>query len=280
MDEQPAYWRQVVSQIFHDFKWGRDLTLSTLIALAGLIIQLIGIPSTRHDRSILFLSVIGPYVVVLGGHILWKLVKAPRELHEKLKTVHVTREQEWLRKEQDLNSAIGKQNVEISSLKWPTDRPQLSFRNWGDRGIRFVEPFQPGSSAFNLGFHLFNDGGAALDVAVEKFKIGTKYSVISETVSRIGSKAEGFIAIWIEDKNALTKWRIDGALQETWEQMFKDKKLTYSEKLSVPVSVVYKDFNGLGYRTKCNLVFTPVMGSRSSRLEFSAPQQERLESKT
>jgi hypothetical protein len=78
------YIRLALAQAFEDFKWGRDLTISTLIALLGLSIQFWeGIPVNYKERKILVLSLVLPYATVFGVHIIWKLFTAPHRLYQK-----------------------------------------------------------------------------------------------------------------------------------------------------------------------------------------------------
>jgi hypothetical protein len=66
-----------------DFKWVRDLLISTAIAAISTAIQyhwhLIG---ADHRRAY-WISVVGPYAVVLGVHVAWKRFTASWKVHKK-----------------------------------------------------------------------------------------------------------------------------------------------------------------------------------------------------
>jgi hypothetical protein len=73
----------VLRYAFHEFKWGRDLSISTALALAGaLILMATGIVSRPEERQILILSILAPFVIVFGLHIAYKLGTAPWRIHQ------------------------------------------------------------------------------------------------------------------------------------------------------------------------------------------------------
>jgi hypothetical protein len=76
--------KMVLKRMFLEFSWGRDLTFSTVIALLTLFIQFKFIPSiSRHDRGILVLSTVAPYVLVFGAHLIWRGIRAPWQVYRK-----------------------------------------------------------------------------------------------------------------------------------------------------------------------------------------------------
>ena len=84
-------------------------------------------------------------------------------------------------------------------LEWPPDRPKISFTRWGQ-----VEN-ESGARVSQHGFYLANDGGAALEVNVERFSIDQTLSASGATVARIEGGKQGFAPIWLENEPNLIR---------------------------------------------------------------------------
>jgi hypothetical protein len=162
----------------------------------------------------------------------------------------------WAEAKQKLDSA----NAKILELVRPADRPQISFARWGQ-----VET-EPDAPIFRYGFYLNNHGGVALQVFIDNFKIGD-LSVTSDPLPEINARGGRFIPIWLEEKGPLTKYNIKEVLQTFWEKCLKEHKVTWGQPVEIPVSVTYRDFANLGYRSECYLKY------RKGEIEFSAVVQ-------
>jgi hypothetical protein len=165
----------------------------------------------------------------------------------------------------DQVNLVEKLQAEKAKLEWPEDRPKLSFLRWG----RAKD--ESGFTTFEHGFYLANDGGAALDVFVERFEIDATMAASSQAVARIEGGTEGFVLVWIENESPLTKWGLDEALKKVAEEKIDHMQLHYGQLLEVPLSVVYRDFNEIGYRTRTTMRYLHTNG----RIDFTAPHQEK-----
>jgi hypothetical protein len=150
----------------------------------------------------------------------------------------------------------------IHDLEKPPNRPQVSFSRWGQRETG------TGSQLFQYGFYLNNHGGVALQVFIEKFKIG-KFSVTNEPLPEIPAGMNGFIPIWLEEKGPLTKYNIKEVLEAYWEERFNDHKVAWGQPVEIAVSVIYRDFANLGYRSECDLKYHKGVVTFSSVIQTS-----------
>jgi hypothetical protein len=176
--------------------------------------------------------------------------------------------------------AIADLQQKVEVLTWPPERPQIAFHGWGQIPPQFAPGGAKDTSSyiFQHGFYLENDGGAALEVTVEGFKFGL-FDARSETISRIEGKNKGFAKIWLGGAvqiNPLVKWNLDTALLKTWGAMVDQKELTLRDPLLLPISVIYRDYNNLWYRSKCELRFICRYGGTGCSITFGPPIQERL----
>src|SRR6202521_788754 len=80
----------VFKHAFKNFSWGRDLSISTAIALLGAVIQIWGNTIPQTDRKILIVSIVAPYIVVFSIHLAWKLGTAPWKLYQELERENYT----------------------------------------------------------------------------------------------------------------------------------------------------------------------------------------------
>jgi hypothetical protein len=78
------YLRLTTSEAFSNMSWGRDMLIATFISATTAIWQLrTGVAAAAFKKPFLF-SVVVPYVVVLGGHLFWRVfVSAPHALHNR-----------------------------------------------------------------------------------------------------------------------------------------------------------------------------------------------------
>lgn len=165
----------------------------------------------------------------------------------------------------------------IEALIWPADRPQISFHAWAERQLQFMPPGTNDPVLLaQKGFYLANDGGAALEITVENFRLNKELVVLGGTIPRIEGKTEGFVPVWIKDEVPLSKWELEIALERAWKHKVDCGEIgTTDDRLQVPVSVVYRDYNQLWYRTRAQILFTHrLLGP--NWVQFSASTQERL----
>ena len=68
---------------FHDFEWVRDFIISTVIAAVTTAIQIHWQIISSDQRRVYWISVVGPYILVLGAHLAWKRFTASWKLYTK-----------------------------------------------------------------------------------------------------------------------------------------------------------------------------------------------------
>jgi hypothetical protein len=74
--------RLVVRRALKDFGWGRDLLISTAIAVGTAAIQLHWRIVASTDRKLFILSILAPYVLVFGVHVLWRFGSASWKVYQ------------------------------------------------------------------------------------------------------------------------------------------------------------------------------------------------------
>jgi hypothetical protein len=165
---------------------------------------------------------------------------------------------------------------EIEALMWPADRPKISFHAWGQRQLHFMPAGNndPALTA-QYGFYLANDGGAALEITVEVFEITQDLIAIGGTIPRIEGKTEGFVPIWIKNEVPLSRWCLDIALEKAWEAKVNSKEIYAGEALEFPISVVYRDYNLLWYRSRGTIIFKYNL-LHANQISFGAVEQDKL----
>jgi hypothetical protein len=151
------------------------------------------------------------------------------------------------------------------ALEWPENRPMISFDSWGQ-----VEG-ETGSAIFQHGFYVTNHGGPALEVTLERFEIDDQVWATSRTVSQIGAGSQGFCMVWIEEAPVLAKFMLNHYLEKAVVTRLNSNRLHYGEVYEVPVSVIYRDFNMVWYRSKTALRYF----HKRDRIEFGPPIQDR-----
>src|SRR5260370_5668583 len=75
------YLRLITKTALKDFAWGRDLSISTAIALLGAFVQVWGKIVPLHDRKVFVLSIGAPYVLFLGIHLALRFARAPWKVY-------------------------------------------------------------------------------------------------------------------------------------------------------------------------------------------------------
>ena len=145
--------KMVLKRVFKDFSWGRDLTISTTIALSSLAIQFyFGSIIPSHEKKILILSIVGPYILVIGVHLLWRLVTAPHKVYSDLeaKAIRLNGELENKKRETD---ELKKQ---FSAIGGPELLVGFAHSNWGDGPLIVVNC--RGGLAHNVTLRIPEDG--------------------------------------------------------------------------------------------------------------------------
>lgn len=231
--------------------WGRADAITSIVgAVIGALLHYV----PRWEQVVTHSLWAIPFLS-LAAVSLFRLVMSPYWVYRHAKVRASEREQE-------LEKILKHNDAEIAELTYPEDRPKISFAGWGG----------PLSSedAERKGFYLNNDGGAALEVQVERFYVGSQFTAVGSTVSRVDNKRPGFAPVWLEDEPQLTKWALDTALQITLKTKIECGELKDSQPLVIPMSVVYRDFNDLWYRSVGGLIFT------DGKIGFMAVQQKRF----
>jgi hypothetical protein len=111
---------------FHEFHWGRDLLISTGIAAVTTATQIHWNFIAPGQARGYWISVLAPYVIVLGAHIGWKRFIASWKVHGSQKTVIANKDLEIASKEAEIAAfkvrAIPRLKVpEIIIADVPTD---------------------------------------------------------------------------------------------------------------------------------------------------------------
>jgi hypothetical protein len=148
------------------------------------------------------------------------------------------------------------------------NRPKISFKKWETR-TQAMEFWQSG-------FILENHGAeAALDVTVVRFEIEKNVFAESSPLPTIGEGQEGFALVWIEGLPSAPfrneKWDLLAAMKKAADAR-DGGQITYRQNYTVPVSVMYKDFEGHRYMSTADLSYIPSRGE----LTFGAPVQRKL----
>jgi hypothetical protein len=125
------------------------------------------------------------------------------------------------------------------------------------------------------GFYLANDGGAALEITVEIFDINEDLTAIGGTIARIEGNDQGFVPVWIKDEVPLNRWALDSALERAWQDKAQPFEIYGSQPMEFPVSVVYRDYNRLWYRSRGKLIFKYNL-LHANQISFSAVEQDKL----
>jgi hypothetical protein len=81
--------------------------------------------------------------------------------------------------------------------------------------------------------------------------------------------------VWIKNEPPLNRWGLDVVLEMAWEKKVELGELLAAQSLEVPVSVVYKDYNELWYRSRATMTFTYLLLGQN-RIGFGGVRQERL----
>jgi len=105
------YWRLTTKTALKDFAWGRDLSISTAIALLGAFVQVWGKMIPLHDRRVFVLSIVAPYVLFLGIHLALRFARAPWKVHQE--------------REMELKKAIIEVEDELDAEKAKERSPKL-----------------------------------------------------------------------------------------------------------------------------------------------------------
>lgn len=167
----------------------------------------------------------------------------------------------------------------VQELEFAPDRPKLSFRSWGQvrlESLEFLPTEAKVSLRFQRGFYLANDGGVALDIEVEAFSIGSQFTAYGSPIARIESGGEGFSEIRIKDADPMARHALDLVLGIARDEKINKGELEYVKPFVIPVSVIYRDFNDLWYRTSCELISHYRRGTTAGWIEFTAPTQKSL----
>jgi hypothetical protein len=129
------------------------------------------------------------------------------------------------------------------------------------------------------GFYFTNDGGAALEISVERFSIGHGVCGCGcATLARIKANDMGFVPIALEG-NYAGVWMLDKAIKAAFEasnpSLASPTPNAFLEPFEIQVSVIYRDHNGNWYKSIAMMQYIWEALS-ADRIEFSATRQERF----
>jgi len=235
---------------FGDFKWWVDFIIASVIAALSTAAQVYWQIVPANQRRAYWFSVLGPYALIFGLHLAWKRFVAPWKLDNNRQT-KIGAQAEAL----ELNEA------RVQELaKWPVDHPTIRFLEWAQN---------PQQNSYNQrGFLLKNDGGAALEVRVEEFAVGSqKWG--GESLSGIGREETKFALVWWAAGNPFQKFDLLSSVQN---QTASQTGFLLAPDMSVSVSVIYRDAHDNWYRSQADLTYI-----RSQyRLHFGSTRIEKL----
>lgn len=120
------YVGMALRRAFREFEIGRDMGIGASIAVLTLGLQvwwrLIPLKDWEEHKWQWVISVAGPFVIVLGGHALWRLISAPWRIHQDQE-----REMETLR---ELQKAVEEKEVHLEPSNPLCSTFMVPF-NWG-----------------------------------------------------------------------------------------------------------------------------------------------------
>jgi len=221
-------------------------------------------------------AVAWPYILLIVGFLVFHLARAPKKLDDEREAKAV-----------GLKRNIEQLTEQLEKAKCPTDRPMLAFNCWGQRHANFLPetavaamrdtPHDISPLLLEHGFYLTNDGGGtALEITLETFQVGAQLVALSETLARIEKNNRGFVPVWIKDASPRVKWGLDMALEAAWKLQVNESGDVWQDKpIEIPVSVVYRDYNNLWYRSCSTLCYTADL-FYPNHITFTAPTQEPL----
>jgi hypothetical protein len=88
MEKRRTFLKLVVERAFKDYAWVRDLTVGFVVSAATVVLsvyfRLGAADDWRGHHLFLVCAVVLPYLLIVGGHIVWRLITGARDLHEEL----------------------------------------------------------------------------------------------------------------------------------------------------------------------------------------------------
>jgi hypothetical protein len=166
----------------------------------------------------------------------------------------------------------------VEELTWPDNRPMLSFDHWGRIEPKFLAPDSQNNPSLlaQYGFYVKNDGGVALEVAIQQFRITSELLAVAGKTPRVEAHSDGFVPVWIDNEVPLSMWCLDIALEKEFNQRRPDlASVLKDDSYLLPISVTYRDFNNNWYITYADLRYVCDLWY-PNRIEFTAPRQERF----
>lgn len=121
-----TYSGAVLHDAFEDFGLGKDMVIGTAISLATLGLQvwqhLIPIADWQDHKLWWILSFVLPYIIILGGHAIWRVATAPVRLHQRQAADHKRDLSEKLQLVSSLQTEIANQDEQTKKLRAQIDR--------------------------------------------------------------------------------------------------------------------------------------------------------------
>jgi hypothetical protein len=276
VDNSPktTFWRHcrlVLGRAFDDFGLGRDMALGAALAVATTGLQVFWKLISEQDWNLnkwrWIASVVLPFVVVIALHIAYRLLTAPWRVHQQQESENWNTTQSLVAVEESLRTQIEQLKRKVGKLTWPEDRPRLTFQGWGW--------IHPPEGRTHSGIYLANHGSTALEVSLETINVGSLRTTGSTTDHICQNDAKA-VEVWLDGEPEVQKWCLDNYLDGCWNQAKKSDTLPESKALILPISVVYRDFNNLWYRTRGELSFKFVSGMPDGVIDFKTLEQEQL----
>jgi len=222
-----SYAARVLGEAFREFKWGRDLTISTAIAVLTALVQFdAGMPATESEKRIVIVSLIAPYIIVFGAHVGWKVLCAPYRIHQR----------------QELRLATSE--TKIKDIEEQGPEVMLSF-DWNDNSREYQ----------GIGVHNVADGTAhRINVQIGSDESTVEFALIPylEEGARSETRPTLFTVNHIRDANQPLK--LISFLRMYSAHM-------HADKIAVPVTLSFENGLGTVFEQDFELVFIKSRGA-------------------
>jgi hypothetical protein len=162
----------------------------------------------------------------------------------------------------------------IDELEWPSNRPRISFLEWGNVELQYLPTNHHPAMVGQKGFYLSNDGDVALEVRIDAFLIGDTRAT-SKIIPRIEGHSRGFALIWLASPSPIFTFELAQQLNIAAEAEINAHRMPVNGEYRIHVRATYRDFGNVWYSSEADLSFH----RRWLRIEFGPVTQKQLGSK-
>jgi ABC-type nickel/cobalt efflux system permease component RcnA len=241
-----TFWqhcRLLMAKTFEEFAFIRDMLLATGITVAtavlGVVFHLSTLEDWKQHRGFLILSLVAPYVIVLGAHLLWRMMRSPWKVHQEQEKSH--------------SAVLAVADERIASLTSELARfpplPDLSY-------MPTIAPESYGKHPSRPAWGLFivNDSYPAYELCVGNAEVGPNCTLtfVGGILSRISDKdGRIFFEAWLEYSNV---GRTGGGGSDLHAQMVHGHT-------HIDIPITYKDGKLNLWRSICRISLEPEKGN-------------------